>query len=90
MRNGQIFLAVAVMLACAGMAEAQQAASSSATTQEAQAVYKLKIISDVTPDVTSVDALLSQIIKPGMTDEQKCAAAWQVVFQGRFWSPSSR
>ena len=51
--------------------------------------YNLKVISENVPDVSSVDALLRQIIKPGMSDEQKCSAVWRVVYEHRFWRPAS-
>jgi len=42
------------------------------------------------PDLTSVEDFLTQAITPGMTDEQKCMAVWQMVYYMHFWNPSSR
>jgi len=59
-------------------------------TQEAQRLFDLKVISDNVPDVSSTDSLLKQIVTPGMTDEQKVTAVWKVIYESRFWNPSSR
>jgi len=53
-------------------------------------VFNVKVVSDAVPDATSTEALLADIIKPGMTDEQKATAIWRVVYHSRFWNPSSR
>lgn len=63
---------------------------SAAAGQEGARLYNLKVISDTVPDVSSAEALLAQIITPGMTDEQKATAVWRVMYEGRFWNPSSR
>jgi len=75
-------LAVIVSLALAPVVAAGQ--------QEADRLHNLKVVSNNVPDTTSVEALLKDIIKPGMTDEAKCMAVWQVVYENRFWNPSSR
>ncbi len=51
--------------------------------------FNLKLLSENVPDVSSIEALLGGIIKPGMTDEEKCKAVWRVVYEHRFWRPSS-
>ena len=58
--------------------------------QEAPELFNLKVISDTVPDITSTEALLKEIIKPGMSDQEKATAVWQVVYHSRFWNPSSR
>ena len=51
---------------------------------------RVKLISEAEPDMTSIDSILKSIIKPGMTDEQKCMAVYRFVHRHRFWAPSSR
>lgn len=53
-------------------------------------MFNLKVVSENVPDATSTEALLADIIKPGMTDEEKATAIWRVVYHSRFWNPSSR
>jgi hypothetical protein len=79
---------LAVVASCASICAAQQAATLPA--EEADTLLNLKVVSDNVPDVTSVEALLADIIKPDMTDEQKATAVWETVYHSRFWNPSSR
>jgi len=58
--------------------------------QESARLYNLKITTDNTPDLNSVDEFLADVIDPGMTDEQKCMAVWEMVYFNRFWNPSTR
>ena len=58
--------------------------------EEEDTLFNLKVVSDTVPDATSAEALLKDIIKPTMTDEQKAMAVWQTVYHSRFWNPSSR
>jgi hypothetical protein len=73
-------LSLLVVLAIAGAAAADQA----------DRIYELKLVSEASPDLTSVEDFLAQAITPGMTDEQKCMAVWEMVYLNRFWNPSSR
>ena len=57
--------------------------------REVHAVHNLKVVTDAVPDMTSLDALLKEIIQPGMTDEAKCTAVWRTVHEYRFANASS-
>jgi len=64
--------------------------SAAASAEDAAALYNLKVTTDNTPDVTSTEALLAEIIDPQASDEDKCMAVWEVIYLNRFWNPSSR
>ncbi len=49
-----------------------------------------KVVTDAVPDMTTVESLLADIIRPDMTDEQKCTAVWKLVHRNQFWNSSSR
>jgi hypothetical protein len=36
------------------------------------------------PDLTSVEGMLKSVLRPGMTDEQKCAAIWKLLVDWRY------
>ncbi|MEI6846398.1 MAG: hypothetical protein WCK36_05045, partial [Candidatus Firestonebacteria bacterium] len=53
-------------------------------------LYNIKLISEAEPDMSSLEAIISAIIKPEMTDEQKCLTVMKFVSEHRFWAPSLR
>ena len=55
----------------------------------ARKICRVKLVSEVEPDMTSIDTILKAIIKPGMNDEQKCVAVMRFVTSHIFWGPSS-
>ncbi len=42
-------------------------------------VNNIKVVSDKTEDVTTLEALLKWMVKPGMSDRQKAVALWETV-----------
>lgn len=54
----------------------------------ARKMCRIKLISEVEPEMTSIDSILKSIIKPGMNDEQKCIAVMRFVNMHTFWAPS--
>ncbi len=55
----------------------------------APAIYRIKLVSDSVPDVSSVDAMLQSVLRPGMTDAEKCAAIRDLVWKSRYHSPDN-
>ncbi len=55
----------------------------------APAIYRLGLVTDSLPDVSSVDAVLRSLLRPGMTDDEKCEAIRRLVWQSRYHSPDS-
>ena len=53
-------------------------------------VNNIKVISDKIEDVTSIEALLDWISKPGMSDKAKGLAAWETVVKFRHQEPPPR
>jgi len=64
--------------------------TSASLAQESARLYNLKTTTDKADDLSSVDEFLDDAIEPGMTDEQKCMAVWEMVYLNRFWNPSTR
>ncbi|MHC4712604.1 MAG: hypothetical protein ACYTAN_04940 [Planctomycetota bacterium] len=46
-------------------------------------VCNVKVISDKVEDVSSIEAWTASVIKPGMTDEEKALAVWEMVVRFR-------
>ena len=54
----------------------------------ARKICRVKLVSEVEPEMTSIDAILKSIIKPGMNDEQKTVAVMKFVNSHIYWAPS--
>ena len=55
----------------------------------ARVLCRVKLVAPGEPDMTSVEDILASILKPGMTDEEKCVAIYRFVHEHRFWYPSA-
>ncbi|MFB3891399.1 MAG: hypothetical protein ACE15C_05175 [Phycisphaerae bacterium] len=49
---------------------------------------RARLTTDVEPDMTSIESVVRSIIRPGMTDEEKCMALYWFVHDHRYWYPS--
>lgn len=67
------------------------AATAHAADRPAGVVANVRVISDKTPDVGSLDAWQASCIRPGMSDEQKALEVWKTVvrFQHQDSPPAS-
>ena len=55
-------------------------------------IVRPKIVVNGRPDWSTMDAILAEIIEPGMTDDEKARAIWQFARQARYhwWPPTVR
>lgn len=61
----------------------------SADQSYAPAIYRIGLVTDSMPDVGSVDAIRRSLLRPGMTDEEKCEALRRLVWESRYHSPDN-
>ncbi|OGF48294.1 MAG: hypothetical protein A2452_12285 [Candidatus Firestonebacteria bacterium RIFOXYC2_FULL_39_67] len=81
---GVFFVFIFVILLLKGIGHAQD------FVKPVNKICNINLVSDVEPDMTSLDSIIKDITKPGMTDEQKCLEAMKFVNEHRFWAPSLR
>ena len=65
------------------------AGCSTPTQQTGAGVYNLTLTTDASPDLSSIEAAAASVIRPGMSDEERCAALFTLVRDHRFWHPEA-
>lgn len=58
--------------------------------QEHAQVHNLKVVTDVTPDMTSTETIIAHVRKAGDSDEAMAEALRSMVSDARYWGPSQR
>jgi len=58
-------------------------------TIDAGGVYNLTLTTDGSPDLTSVETAVASVVRPGMSDEDRCTALFELVRDRRFWHPEA-
>ena len=56
----------------------------------ARRICRARLVSELEPEMTTVDSILEKIVRRGMSDEEKCTAVMKYVNGHVFWGPSDR
>jgi len=55
----------------------------------ANRIYRVKLVSDAVPDMTSLEALVADLVKPGMSHQERCETLRRVIWEHRFNGPDT-
>lgn len=79
---------LACLSAAAGIRGAQPAAPAAAQPAPVGRLCQVRLLTDVGPDLTSLESVVRAVVRPDMPDEEKCLALFWVAHDRRYWYPA--